>query len=157
MLARLLLGAGLLPALAVAKDLYFCSVEVENPFPVQHGFVSYYLAQKVEESLLQTGWVQDCKKGKVVKVRVKNLSYEGASVSGNRFSGYKFSVSFEVKLPEKTLSYSVSRFVSLPDPSLGDYAARRAFADLMDSYQIRIKKDLLRYAREVEKLTEENK
>ncbi len=151
MFGRLLLAAGLLSLPAVAKGFYFCTVEVENPFPLQHGFINYYLTQKVEETLLQTGWVQDCKRGKTVRVRVKKLSFEGASISNNRYSGYNFSITFAVELPGKSFNYSLGRYVPLPDPALGDYAVREVFADLMDSYQIRIKRDLLYYMKGVEK------
>jgi hypothetical protein len=154
MLSRFLGFFFLLPTVAVAKTFYFCTVEVDNPFPIQHGFINYYLTQKVEETLLETGWVQDCSKGKTIRVKVKNLNYRGSSISGNRYGGYTFSIRFSISLPDKTFNYSMSRYVPLPDPSLGTYPIREAFADLMDSYQIRIKRDLLYYMKsEEEKLT----
>ncbi|RTZ58521.1 MAG: hypothetical protein DSZ31_05705 [Gammaproteobacteria bacterium] len=123
----------------------FCGVEVENPFPLQRGFISSYLNQKVFETLIETGFVQDCKKGKPVLVRVKRVDFKGSSISGNRFSGYTFYLSFDIVLPKETLSYSLSKYVSLPDPSLGTLPIRSAMVDLLETYQMRIKKDLLEY------------
>jgi hypothetical protein len=123
----------------------FCGVEVKNPFPLQRGFISSYLNQKVYETLLETGFVQDCQRGKPVVVRVKRVDFKGSSISGNRFSGYTLYISFDVVLPKETLSYSLSKYVSLPDPSLGTYRVRDALVDLLETYQLRIKKDLLDY------------
>ena len=126
----------------------FCRVEVENENPIERSFIDWYLTQKVEEILLETGWVRDCKTGKTVKVIVKNVEYRGSSISGNRFSGYTFSIDFDIKLPKKVYSYSLSKYVSLPDPSLGTIPIRYALKDVMELYQIRIKRDLLEYRKE---------
>lgn len=126
----------------------FCGVQVENEQPIERGFISSYLAQKVQELLLETGWVRDCKKGKPVKVIVKSAQYKGASISGNRFSGYTFKLSFEVLLPKRSYSYSVSKYISLPDPSLGTLKVRYALEDIMDLYELKIKRDLLQYTKE---------
>jgi len=134
------------------KELYYCSVEVENPFPLQHGFITYFLTRKVSDILLQTGWVQNCEKGQTVRVVVKSVSYEGASISGNRFGGYRFKIAFSVILPHRTLNYSFSRYVSLSDPSLGTYPIRSALADIFDTYQLKIKRDLIFYESTLEKL-----
>jgi len=126
----------------------FCRVEVENENPTERGFIDYYLAQKVEEILLETGWVKDCKTGKTIEVIVKRVDYRGSSISGNRFSGYTFYIEFDLKLPQKTYTYSFSKYVSLPDPSLGTLPVRYALEDVMELYQLRIKRDLLQYKKE---------
>ena len=129
--------------------LEFCRVEVENNFPLQKGFINAYLSQKVFETLIETGWVQDCKSGKPIRVVVNNVSFEGSTISNNRFSGYTFRISFTIKLPKGELHYNLSRYVALPDPSRGTLPIRSALVDLLDSYQIRIKKDLLNYKRQL--------
>jgi hypothetical protein len=86
-------------------------------------------------------------------VKVKDVSFEGSSISGNRFSGYTFRISFDLVLPKKTYSYSLSRYVALPDPSLGTLKIRSALVDIFDTYQLKIKKDLLYYKRNYLKQT----
>ena len=128
-----------------AKNLYFCTVNVENPFPTERGFVTSYLSSAVESILLETGWIQDCKKGKTAKVKVVNLSFEGSAISGNRFSGYNFSITINLNVDKFNKSYTFSRFVALPDPSLGTLKIRSVFADIFETSSLRIKKDLLEF------------
>ncbi len=144
-LPTLLLTVGLSFA---GSRLFYCSVEVENRSPLQKGFVTYYLARTIDDLLAESGWVKDCSKGKTVEVVVKELDYEGSSISENRFGGYTFSITFEVKLPHKTYTYSFSKYVSLDEPYLGTYPIREALADLLDTYGLEIKRDLLEYERE---------
>jgi len=140
----------LLPLLVMGEELTFCRVEVKNEFPIERGFITEYLHRKVFDTLIETGWKKDCSKPITVVVKVKDVSFEGSSISGNRFSGYTLRISFDVELPKKTYSYSLSRYVALPDPSLGTLKIRSALVDLLDTYQIKIKRDLLYYQREVE-------
>ena len=129
--------------------LEFCRIDVENQSTLQKGFVDSYLSQKLFETFIETGWVQNCDRGKPIKVVVNDISFEGRTISNNRFSGYTFRISFTIMLPERELHYSLSRYVALPDPSMGTLPIRSALVDLLESYQIRIKKDLLNYEREL--------
>ena len=129
----------------LGNALSFCRVEVENPFPLERGFINSYLTQRVFDTLIETGFVQNCTTGKTVRVVVKNLSYTGATISQNRFSGYTFSIDFSILLPGRSLNYHLSRYVALPDPSRGTLPIRGVFIDLLDSYQLAIKRDLLNY------------
>lgn len=138
----------LLPLLVGAIPL--CRVEVKNNFPLQRGFIDAYLSQKVFEILTETGWVPNCKNGTTVEVVVNSVSYRGATISQNRFGGYTFTIEFTVKLPDREYRYTLTRYVDLPNPSEGTLPIRSALIDLLDSYQIMIKKDLLNYLRERE-------
>ncbi len=128
--------------------LDFCSVEVKNDFPIQQGFIDYYLTQRVSQFLEETGWRLNCPNGTTVRVEVQKLSFKGSAIGANRFSGYTFRISFKVVLPKKSYSYSFSKFVPLPDPSLGTYGVREALVDIFDTYSLKIKKDLLDYRKE---------
>jgi hypothetical protein len=132
-----------------ARTFYYCGVQIKNDFPIENGFVSSYLLQKMSDILTETGWKYDCTKGKPIKVVVKNLSLQGSSISANYFSGYTLSISFDIDLPKKTLSYSFSRYFSLPDPYLGTLKVRNALVDLLDTYSLKIKRDLLSYEEEI--------
>ncbi len=132
-----------------AKTFYYCGVKIENNFPIENGFVSSYLLQKISDILTETGWKYDCTKGKPVWVVVKKLSIKGSSISANYFSGYTLSISFDIELGNKSLSYSFSRYFSLPDPYLGTLKVRNALVDLLDSYSLKIKRDLLSYEEEI--------
>ncbi len=137
----------LLSAAISAKEFAYCGVEVQNDHPIERGFISSQLSGEINRIFLETGWKYDCERGKPVKVLVKEVSYEGSSISGNRFSGYTFRISFDLILPERRLSYNLSKYVALPDPSLGTLPVRSAFMDLISSYSLRIKTDLLDYMR----------
>jgi len=141
----------LIPPLLRAKDFYFCNIQVENPFPLERGFINFYLTSVVEQILLETGWIQNCKKGKPVKVTVTNLTFQGSSISGNRFSGYQLNISLNLQVEDFNKSYTYSKFVALPDPSLGTLTIRRALPDLFETYSLKIKVDLLNYMKQKEK------
>lgn len=125
--------------------LSFCRVEVYNNSEIQKGFINSYISQKVFEILTETGWVVNCKKGKSIKVIINKVTYEGSSISNNRFNGYIFSIEFTIKLPGREFHYDLSRYVSLSNPAEGTLPIRGALIDLMDSYQLIIEKDLLIY------------
>lgn len=135
----------LISPLLQAKDFYFCNVQIENNFPLERGFINAYLTSAMERILLETGWVKNCKKGKPVKVKVTNLTFRGSSISGNRFSGYQLNLSFNLQVEGFNKSYTYSRFVALPDPSLGTLVIRKALPDLFETYSLKLKADLLNY------------
>jgi len=129
----------------LGNALSFCRVEVQNPYSLERGFITDYLTRKVFDTLIETGWVRNCTSGKTVKVVVKEVSYRGSTISENRFSGYTFSIAFSIIVPGRTFDYRLSRYVALPDPSRGTLPIRGVLVDLLDSYQLRIKRDLLLY------------
>ena len=129
----------------LGNALSFCRVEVENPFSLERGFINSYLTRKVFDTLIETGFVQNCTTGKTVEVVVKEVSYRGSTISQNRFSGYTFYIDFSIILPGRTFNYHLSRYVALPDPSKGTLPIRGVLIDLLDSYQLAIKRDLLNY------------
>ncbi len=131
--------------------LSFCRVEVYDDSNIQKGFIDSYLSQKVFEILIETGWVNDCKSGKTIRVVVNRVDYWGSSISNNRFSGYTFRIEFTIELPKKKLHYTLSRYVALPNPSEGTLPIRGALIDLMESYQLNIKRDLLQYEKQLRK------
>ncbi len=131
-----------------AKDLYFCTIKVKNPFPTERGFINSYLSSAIDSILLETGWVYNCKKGKPVEVKVVNLSFKGSAISGNRFSGYTFSITINLKVGGFNKSYTFTRFVALPNPSLGTLKIRSAFVDIFETGSLQIKKDLLKFENE---------
>jgi len=132
-------------AFSEGSKFYYCAVEVKNNYPLEEGFITFYLTRKISEILTEVGWRKDCSRGKDVIVSVNSVDYEGASIGDNRFSGYTFRIDFSIKLPNgKELDYSFSKFVSLSNPSLGTLKIRSALVDLLDTYQIKIKRDLLR-------------
>ncbi|NPB05404.1 MAG: hypothetical protein GXO08_03385 [Aquificae bacterium] len=132
---------------AVAAGPPFCGIEVKNDNPVERGFVTTYLSGEITRLFLETGWVYDCERGKPIEVVVNSVDYRGSAITENRFGGYTFSLDFEIRLPERTLRYHLSKFVALPDPSRGTLAFRSALVDLFETYSLRIKTDLLDYAR----------
>lgn len=138
----------LLPLLGVSLEI--CRVEVKNNFSIQRGFIDAYLSQKVFEILTETGWVPNCKNGTTVEVIVNSVSYKGTTISQNRYGGYTFTISFTIKLPDRNFNYTLSRYISLSNPSEGTLPIRSALTDLLESYQITIKKDLLNYLKEKE-------
>jgi hypothetical protein len=126
------------------QEHYYCSVEIKNKFPLEEGFITFYLGRKISEILTEVGWRKNCQKGKNVEVVVNEVDYEGTSIGNNRFSGYTFRIAFSLKLPDgRKFNYNFSKFVSLPNPSLGTLKIRSALIDLLDTYQLRIKKDLI--------------
>ncbi|HIC08549.1 MAG TPA: hypothetical protein EYO62_00630 [Aquificales bacterium] len=129
--------------------LSFCRVEVYNNSDIQKGFIDSYLSQKVFEILTETGWVNDCKTGKTIRVIVEKVTFKGSSISNNRFSGYTFRIEFTIELPKKKFHYTLSRYVALPNPSEGTLPIRGAFIDVLESYQINIKRDLLQYEKQL--------
>jgi len=134
-----------------AKEFYFCSIKVDNPFPLERGFITSYLTSAVERIFLETGWVQNCKNGTTVRVKVENLSFKGSSISGNRFSGYTLEMDINLKVEDFDKSYHFSKFVALPDPSLGTLRVRSALVDVFETSSLRIKFDLLNYMKEKRK------
>jgi len=128
-----------------SEEKYYCNVEVKNNSSLEEGFITYYLARKISEILTEVGWRKDCNKGGNVKVIVNKVVYEGSSIGANRFGGYNFEIDFSLELPNgKNFDYNLSKFVSLPNPSLGTLKIRSALMDLLDTYQIRIKRDLIK-------------
>jgi len=145
---RILLIISLLITLPLnAREFYFCSIKVDNPFPLERGFITSYLTSAVERILLETGWVQNCKKGPTVRIKVENLSFKGSSISGNRFSGYTLKMDINIKIGEFNKNYHFSKYIALPDPSLGTLRVRSTLADIFETSSIRIKFDLLNFLR----------
>ena len=97
--------------------------------------------------MVESGWVQNCSDYLPVEVIVNDVSFKGSTISNNRFSGYTFTIRFTVKLPGREFHYTLSRYVALPDPSRGTLAIRSALVDMLDTYQIWIKRDILNYGK----------
>jgi hypothetical protein len=130
---------------AGSHEKYFCSVEVSynSEETVEEGFITSYLEDKITDILLELGWKRDCSKGKNVKVDISSVDYEGSSISGNRFSGYKVFIDFSISIGNKTLTYSWSKYFSLPEPSLGTLKIRSTIVDLLESHELELKQDIL--------------
>ena len=86
-----------------------------------------------------------------MRVKVENLSFKGSSISGNRFSGYTLKMDINLKVEDFDKSYHFSKFVALPDPSLGTLRVRSALVDVFETSSLRIKFDLLNYMKEKRK------
>jgi hypothetical protein len=128
------------------KNNYFCKVNViyEPSVPVEESFIRSYITDKFTNILLESGWLRDCSKGKDIIIKVSSAYYEGSSISGNRFSGYKFYIDFSVEIDNQTFYFSWSKYFSLADAYLGTLPIRKALIDLFESHELEIKEVILR-------------
>ncbi|EDP75257.1 hypothetical protein [Hydrogenivirga sp. 128-5-R1-1] len=122
----------LLIATLTAFSQELCIKEVEND--TNEPYLSYALLRTIEKAILESGWKLGCKKGST-EVYVRITSFKETPIAytpAQRVSSYNLSVSFSVRVGERSFSLAGTVPYSLPSGGLGDIPRRRAIDDLLD-------------------------